>query len=213
MNKINLEDPVGSIKNAVSTDGYIVTKVNDLEEFKFLCESLGNVPQYTDVHLQEGKNQYTYIPDSVPFHTDNPKMQIVGWFCISQDAQFGESLLMDVRTILAQMTDEEKHLLANQMLKMPSRDELYPLLIQGLLPHIFYIPFYWLQAAQTMEIRVREAVLRFHRLVLAERAAGGFESIRLKPGEALFINNRFIIHGRDQIDQNSQRLLVRAYIE
>lgn len=42
--------------------------------------------------------------------------------------------------------------------------------------------------------------------------SGGAVSIRLKPGEALFVDNKVMFHGRNAIRPDSTRSLIRSYV-
>ena len=56
------------------------------------------------------------------------------------------------------------------------------------------------------------AISAFERALSEYVANGGVVSIRLDPGQALFVNNRVVLHARDAIAPDSRRRLVRAYV-
>lgn len=192
---------------------YVVVNVENLSVFKSVCSVLGRVAQWTDVRVLEDGIQYPNIPDAIPFHTDNPKMAIVGWFCVCQDSSGGENWLMPAKEIVEQLSADDRERLVRILLRTPSKNELYPLLREQPEFQVFYVPRIWLEAVDSLLPQDAGAIRRFHDAVLANRDARNYIAVRLAPGEALFINNRTLIHGRGALPKASQRHLVRAYID
>jgi hypothetical protein len=193
--------------------GYSVVDVPDTASFLQFSNSIGKVAQTADVQVDLNRKEYKYSAEAIPFHTDNPTLGVIGFFCMQNSTVGGENLLLDVRPLLAKMTAAMTSKLRLSHMKMPNGPGTHPLLSGTTdAPHIFYLPFFWETEATNALPATCEAMLHFHKLVLEEHAAGRYVSIGLSPGQCLFLNNRFILHGRGAIPRDSARHLVRALI-
>lgn len=202
-----------ALLDVLNTTGFCIVQLPTIQAYHALSRSLGKVVQTTEVRLQNGIRQYPYMPTEVPFHTDNPKMRYVAWYCIQQDDNSGATWLIDARKLIAQLSNADYATLQTLSIKMPSRDEHHPLLIHKPNPHIFYVSHLWGNLADTLNMPEKAALTNFNRLIEESRNTDAFLSFRLKPGEALILNNEFMLHGRGKIDPLSSRYLVRNYIQ
>ena len=194
--------------------GYSVVDVPDTASFLQFSNSIGKVAQTADVHIDLNRKEYKYSAEAIPFHTDNPTLGVIGFYCVQNSAVGGENLLLDVRPLLSKMSDGMKSKLYLSHMKMPNGPGTHPLLSGTTeAPHIFYLPYFWGAEAYNAHPETSEAMLHFHQLVLEEHDAGRYVSIGLSPGQCLFLNNRFILHARGSIPRDSARHLVRALIE
>lgn len=201
-----------AILRELSCKGYAITQTDDVDSFKQLCNQIGTAKQYAEVRLIEGKKEYKWVPDAVPFHTDNPRMAYIGFYCVRPDTPHGNNLIMDVRNILSQMTGDELDMLARVQMKMPNCGELYPVYIPAERPQIFYLPYFWTKVAAEQNAETQAAMLHLHELVLTEYAKGNYLSIALKANEVLFMDNRYFLHARGELTKTSDRFLIRALI-
>ena len=209
-----LKEEVKKIKKDIYEKGFYHCQVSNIESFFELSNQLGTIKQCTNVRLDSSKDEFPYISGEVDFHTDNPTIEILGWFIHIQDEYDGKILLINVEDILSKMTKIDIEYLTNINIKMPSRkNDYYPFLTKGKKSHIFYIPPHcWKENPNYSDEEEQEAVMIFHNLVLDKKKNKQYHSINLKEGEVLFLNNYFMIHGRDKISKNSKRFLERVFI-
>lgn len=188
-------------------DGYMVLSDISVQEFLEIGNLIGSVTQETKVRLDDTSNQYPHCPDKVPFHTDHPEVPIVGWHCIAQDKDDGTSLLIDTKSLVQKLSDEELQVMAGIQLRMFHRENTRPLFTKE--PYCFYwlpvIVGEFLEGASDVE---RACIGKIESLIEKEENIG----IRLAPSEALFVDNNRMLHGREAIGDSSERNLLRAYI-
>jgi len=209
-----LKKEIQKIKKSISEDGFYHCQMSNIESFFELSNRLGTIKQYTEVRIDSTKDEFPYISGEVDFHTDNPTIEILGWFTHFQDEHDGKILLINVEDVLSKMTKEEIKCLTNVNIKMPSRkNDYYPFLTEGKKPHIFYIPPHCWKEIPKYTNKQKDAVMKFHSLVLDIKKSKQYHSINLKQGDVLFLNNYFMIHGRNKIAKNSKRFLERVFIQ
>jgi hypothetical protein len=202
------------IRENIFSKGYSIIEHTSLEQFHTICACLGQIKQSLNVKLTDGKSQFPYIRDEIPFHTDNPTINIVAWFCVNQDETDGSSYLLDARKLLLNLSDTERDELSKLNLPAPNTGLPNPLLqTTNDQPHLFFIHRLWNEIAESNTSVVKNAILHFLNLVSDARETKKYEMIRLAPNQSLFINNYFMLHARAAISNHSKRFLVRNYID
>lgn len=168
--------------------------------FRALASQVGRELLETWVALSPSARTYLASPAAVPLHTDHPTVSKIGWYCESQDDTDGACQFVDFRALvdadLAKALEEEK-------LRVPELRGLAPMVPVPIARSgsYFYAPWLverWSPALRELEQRIAKAPRR---------------RLRLLPGEAVFIDNRRVLHGRDELDGRSRRLLLRAWLE
>jgi hypothetical protein len=203
-----------SIINALQSTGYAISEFNSLIEFEKFCSTIGSIKQTTDVKITHGFESFPYINSEIPFHTDNPEIDIVSWFCVNQDDIAGESLVIDIRWILSHFTKEELAILERLELPAPVSKKPFPILqMQKNCPHIYLINRLWRDLEKSIPPSESVVVKKFLNELDKIKQAKSYLSIRLKKNQALFLNNEMMIHARGAISKNSSRHLVRKYIK
>ena len=223
------EDPV-EIRRALAQQGYYHRRgAHSFESFEALCAALGEIRFRTDIHIspdKEAEQRRTrtfgphrpgvYTDGELAFHTDNPNWSILGWHCVEQDEKAGESLLLDLGDAARAFSARELEELCALRIYLPVRDaswnetaELAPVLKPaGSSFDVYWVP--WLVAGGFEE--THGAVLRRFREWLRQKEASELISLRLQPGEALFIHNNRMLHGRRPLTPGSRRQLVRLAV-
>jgi len=202
------------IKNNIYKNGFYHSSSLNIESFFELSKQLGKIKQYTNVQLDNTKDEFPYISGEVDFHTDNPTIEILGWFTHIQDKDDGAIFLINIEDILSKMTSTEIQYLTQIKIKMPSRkNDYYPFLTKGKKPHIFYIPPHCWKENPELKDKENQAIMKFHKIVLNARKNKEYHIINLQTGDVLFLNNFFMIHGRNKIAKDSQRFLERVFID
>jgi len=198
-------------------DGYAIAPgIGSLPAYNHIASSLGRVIVRTTVELDPKRRTYVCSTDAVPFHTDHPAAKFIGWFCERQDEQDGTSLLVDMRHVMEVIgTSKAKalsdvHLPCPRLLEMTTaaHDTTPVLEFEDDEPAFYYAR--WLRPTRATEAGVEAWNSVFD---LLESPAIRPIEIRLDPGDALFIDNRRMLHGRRRLPIGSARRLHRVWIE
>src|SRR5262249_1734695 len=148
--------------------------------------------------------------------TDRPTVDILGWYCASQDDEGGESLLIDTSDLPHHFHDEELEVLGQIMVahyvsgpQCGEIRQLAPLVSRARDGwDVFFVPW---NCVPPPEQPARGMLDRFVRYV-ENKAERDPLSIRMEPGQCLFIKNLRLLHGRGQLPDGSRRHLIRYYI-
>jgi hypothetical protein len=171
--------------------------------FRALAESLGPVVLETAVRVDPSHRSYLSGTAAVPFHTDHPDVRFIGWLCLAQDAADGASCYIDGLDAARGLPQLE-----GIQLDCPPLMGLTPIGQRPLFTRrplaIFYAP--WLAAHGEAAALADLAEFR-HRLIQTP-----VHEVRLAPGDAVFIDNRRMLHGRRALAAGSPRCLQRLWI-
>jgi hypothetical protein len=184
-------------------------------QFTEAAKSLGNIVCGTDVQIVSNASSYICRPELVPFHTDHPMVDFIGWRCEEQDPWDGSNLLIDLTKLLKMHSPEKIQLLADAELQYPPLVEgnaggFWPLIriVDGRL-RVYYAP--WLSFATSSHAsRIRTWIESMIQEQVSSRE--GSIGIRLEKGECLFVDNSRILHGRARLSVNSPRCLNRLWV-
>ena len=173
-------------------------------EFEALSQQLGAIVYRTDLHLTEGRKSVVYKFGEIGSHMDNPHVHIIGWYCVKQDESDGSSLLVDVGDIERYFSQPELAVLqtvnvrcTHPVLHDPEAGKevffLSPLLSwRGATPQIYFVNWHLLDSYDKRQANVLDKFKGY----LRQKQERELIRVRLKENEALFINNRRILHGR-----------------
>ncbi len=185
-----------------------------LNEFNDLSQRLGYVVARERIALRERAHAYVAKPGVVPLHTDQPQVEVIGWWCLRQDANDGASHLLDGIDVVKRLEDSTVASLRRTRLACPAVAGGPPRTAVSVLRHedgrdkLFCSP--WLEPVGGDEASHMALRQLWHAVGLA--AAERLVQIRLAPGDALFIDNQRMLHGRDAIASDSRRALHRVWI-
>ena len=84
-----------------------------------LARELGVLLGEETIALRPGAHAYVAKPGRVPLHTDHPEVDLIGWWCETQDERDGASLLLDMRPVLAALAESERVVLRRVRLACP----------------------------------------------------------------------------------------------
>jgi len=195
----------------ITMRGYAVIAMRDLETFKATCAALGKVDPLIDVRIVPGETQYPFRPAAVPFHTDHPRHDIVAWYCIKNDATDGANLLVDTRMILERLSPDVHERLQRAQVRVVHSKRTQAILTTDPC-QIYWLPPLIRETIDSLDREVADAIRVFQHELDAVASTGNVAPIRLNEGEALFVNNHAVLHGRRSIPSHSQRHLVRACV-
>jgi O-methyltransferase len=202
------------------------------DRFVELAASLGEIELRTDLVIDpaleeedrlrrraDGKpdRPVVYSPSELGFHTDRPTVDVIGWYCVEQDASDGAVLLIDT-------ADLEEHFSAAELAALEKVEVGYslrdretggeelrtaPLASRG--PRgrlVYYAPW---QLPQGTDAATARLLAGFAAYVERKRETS-LRRIRLQPGESLLIDNHRLLHARGELSPASRRHIVRLYI-
>ncbi len=184
------------------------------EEFLEAMTLWGEVVGQERIALREGAHAYVARPGPVPLHTDHPDVDLVAWWCETQDEQDGATLLLDSAPILAALPPATRERLFAVRLACPPLAGGPPVESRPVLRHgedgaaLFCSP--WLRAVEPAV--GHQAELDALREALSVGARTQVRSRRLSQGDVLVVDNRRVLHGRGAIAASSRRVLHRVWI-
>jgi hypothetical protein len=218
------------VREALRAHGLARLPPMDEGRFLDLAGCLGEVGLRSDlvidpVQAEEERHRRTaaedrpvvYAPTELDFHTDRPTVDVIGWYCVEQDAVDGAVMLIDTADLAEHLSAAEIAGLEKIELGYFQRDRqtgkeefgrasLVTSGPRGFL--VYYAP--WL-LQQQRDAETERLVGRFAAYVGRKRETA-LVRIRLHRGEALFIDNRRLLHARGNLSPASRRHIVRLYI-
>lgn len=157
-----------------------------------------------------------YAPTELGFHTDRPTVDVIGWYCVEQDAEDGAVLLLDTADLGEHFTAAEIAALGRVELGYFQRNALTgqeeacraPLVVSGPHGHLLYYAPWLVQEGAGGET----ALLACFAAYVERKRETALVRIRLQRGEALFVDNHRLLHARGNLSPSSRRHIVRLYI-
>ena len=198
-------DAVGRCLGVIGLRTHVVI---DLERDRLQRESRSGSPPRPGI----------YTAGELELHTDRPSALWIGWYCVRQDDHGGATLLCDTRDLSDRFTADELDGLSRIQVDYNVRDPQterermtpWPLITRdGEAFKLYYVP--WLVRRVGLDecgLKLLDAFARY----VVEKRERGTTSVRLEPGQSLFIDNRRLLHGRASLDPGSPRHLIRLYI-
>ena len=216
----------------LEADGYTYLRSPmSVGDYEALASEIGTITLRTDVLIDKAEEMKQerirfvkgwpgrYRPEPVRFHTDNVKVDVMGMYCVRQDAADGAILLLDTADVAEWFSNEELAVLARTDLWAPEFEQAgKPESFTDLAPvlrrrnggyRVYYIP--WLRR-DSYERRSIEMLDKFADYVKHKHET---DMIRLpvQQGECVFVDNHRMLHGRAAITEDSRRHMVRLYIQ
>ncbi|MFO0606906.1 MAG: TauD/TfdA family dioxygenase [Polyangiales bacterium] len=209
-----LDELKARVERGLREDGWATVHVGAYDAYGRLAEALGEVVGAERIALRPGAHAYVAQPGPVPLHTDQPEVAAIGWWCEAQDDEDGASLLLDTWPVVDSLPDRARARLRCVDLVTPPLAGGPPTMRWPVLrpsprgEHVFCSP--WLRAAG--DHPEDQAALDDFRRRVSEHARTDVRSVRLRVGEALFVDNRRVLHGRRAIGAASRRCLRRLWL-
>lgn len=190
--------------------GYVVLDSILKSDVLPIMNGLGEVISSTRVNYSSSAKSMLASRGPMSLHTDSWRADIIAWYCVSEGESGGESILMDARNILSELSNEDKASL-KQILLMDgalARQDVggksHPILSPN---RIFFAD--WL-VDKNMHENLNLAVDKLKFLISNSEK----NVINLKAGQCLIINNRYILHGRNGFEDGTKvRNLMRFWIK
>ena len=200
-------ETLAGIQAGLRHEGLAVCAV-ERESAREILSAVGDIVEETQVRQRKSASTYLSGRQTVPLHTDHPEAFRVAWWCERQAARDGASVLADGQAVLAAMGEQAKALQGVELHVPPQLPR------QGLDTarawdggRLYYAPWYPV-------VRATPAGRRALRMFANLLAMGfGHRHIRLQPGDLLIVDNGCWLHGRDELEDGSGRLLRRFWLQ
>jgi Taurine catabolism dioxygenase TauD, TfdA family len=223
-------EEITRILNTLKTVGYVyIRQPLSLATFEMISQQLGTIELKTDIKVDPAQLQRqvhdritggrpsTYQAEELDFHSDNPQMNVLAWYCLKQDAREGTLYLLDTESVASHLSPQELAVLTrtnvmySNKLSKPDQEELLkePLLIKiGSGYRVYYQS--WL-LLDTYDEEQKAALEGFSEYVRHLQSTSRI-SVRLEEQQSLFIDNRRMLHGRGRLPEDSSRHLIRFFL-
>ena len=219
-----------TVLSSLSECGYAHVKVPvSLDTFEQLSSEIGTIELRTDIKIDrkgealQAQNRIatgrpsTYQADPLDFHSDNPRMNVLAWYCVAQDETDGATRLIDTSNVAEYFSEDELAVLTGinvtYSIWLPGSDrESFlnePLLTKTPFGYRTYYQSWFLLDRYSDE--QASALNRFAGYI-SQMSETNSIGVKLAKGESLFIDNRRILHGRNALGYRSERHLIRLYI-
>ncbi len=195
-----------TIKKQLLKKGFLLKKeVMSYDTFFEIANHLGTVKTWTDINVDHHSKALVKTIKPMALHNDCCFRGLVAWFCVEQDRECGETVLIDTVDLNEYFTDSEINDLGNIYVYIKGEGHT-PLYRDK---KVYCVP--WAIVPPTSKT-LNDVLLKFKKY-LAYKQTKEAIYVRLEPGQSLFIDDNRILHGRPGLSEGSVRLLKRAWIE
>lgn len=202
----------GFLKSELSKKGYLHLKHPLSKNLNEIFESLGQRIQKTEIKENLESTRLLVSNQPMTFHTDHYAAKYIAWFCNSQSASGGDSLLVDVFEVFKKISKNSLGLLKEITVKTHRifhEDKLtFPLLQLDEDDNpitIYYAKWLVNYPGSTQH---QKALEKFE----AELQLTKPITLLLSEGDLLIIDNHRMLHGRNGFPTASNRWLTRYWL-
>ena len=219
------------IVTALKTTGFAYLTPFSIENHALVASDIGTIISRSDVKVDKERAALQektrvmkgrpgpYGSETVGFHTDNIRVDVMAMYCVEQDAEDGAILLLDTDDLARCFSIQELAALSKLDVWAPSgaptgkhqEDFFYvaPLLSKAdEVYRVYYIP--WLLRHPADE--ASRAMLKGFSDYVRHKEETQLIRLPVRKEESVFIDNHRMLHGRRPISENSKRHMVRHYI-
>lgn len=177
-----------------------------LDEYNFFVSKLGTVINFTTIEIKKDSMRKFNSHHAMPLHTDAHDVDIIAWFCKKQDNKDGKTILKDLRHYRNYFTEHEIEVLKT----IPIRYPIYKRFYTGTNPLLENNKFYYAPWLELDSYNEEQSIIlnKFNNFIEEQDEI----LIDMKECDVLVIDNTFMLHGRNDIDQDSDRVLYRTHI-
>ncbi len=200
---------ITDLRAALEAEGRMHLEAMPYSAFREAITKLGTIIQRTEVRVRPESKAMVTSARSLDLHTDHHAARFIAWYCHRQSDEGGESLLLDARAAFDRLPPMHRDRLFNLHLHehkvFPDDPGSWPFVLydQGRLR--FYYSF-WLTNPSDRD----EPAYRAFQEALASMPP---MELKLRPGDALIIDNHRMLHGRTAIGGEGDRYLERFWIK
>ena len=213
---LSRSDRAEAVLNAVVENGFCAYPTGQTyEEFLAFCGELGEVFHVSEVRVGGPRPRAYQRADEIPFHTDHVSAEIAVWYCFRPEPTGNAMRLIDLAPVAERMEAGELEALRRATTHIRRHEQ--GVWEEGHIP-VFQTRggrrlFHYVDWADPScpDAEARAAVETFKRH-LREAMERGAEEVDLGPGDALFLDNNRVLHGRRALPRDSKRHLKRIWI-
>ena len=225
------EDFLATILSSLKAYGYAYLKQrHSPATFELIARWMGKLASRSDIRIDVERVQVqqrtrkvknrpsAYQAHALDFHSDNPHMNVLAWYCMEQDESEGTMLLVDSADLGGYFSTDELSILEGINIQVSERlldseEEkftLEPLVSRDRKGYrVYYQPWLLLDSYDPEQA----AALKRFSAYLKHKQTMQLLRVPIKKYQSLFIDNNRILHGRGAIAQSSKRHLVRFFIQ
>ncbi len=199
------------IRNLLDKKGHHVLSMKmTCPEFYTLGKKLGKIVLKKDVRVKSEPSEALETNESLPYHMDYINIDYIGWLGMVKNEFYEPTWLIDSRPIADKLSKKDQLVLS----KVICEKEDFTKPMYELSTKTFYYcpliinPDSILPEHETDFFRVMDKISE---LMLKEHRKNRIE-VNLGKNEALFINNRFMLHARGNLHEDSKRHLKRIWV-
>jgi hypothetical protein len=204
-------------KSTIETDlfekGFAHLTYSESKNLAGIISSLGSIVQTTEIRENPKSTRLLSSNQGMNYHTDHHVVKYIAWFCHSQSAIGGKSLLIVSKEILNGFTASSLSLLQEVSVNTHQiflGDKIsMPLLSMeesATTSSIYYAQ--WL-VNNPASAKHQNALSKFEEGIKAAQPS----KLLLSEGEVLIIDNQRMLHGREGFPSRSNRWLTRYWIK
>jgi hypothetical protein len=228
--KTTPQNPSATILEALKTDGYAYVKQPlSLNEFELISKSIGTIELKTDIKIDPdqvrlqnqarttGGRPSTYQAEALDFHSDNPRINVLAWYCLEQDEVDGALYLVDTDSVAEYLSQDELEILTRTYVMYAhyragsNKEELLKEPVLTAVGARYRVSYQsWLLLDKYTEEQTA-ALNRFSDYIREMQKTSRIR-VRLEKQQSVFIDNRRLLHGRDSLPPDSKRHLIRLYL-
>jgi Taurine catabolism dioxygenase TauD, TfdA family len=205
---INLKE----IKNELMTTGYYLLRDTNLDHCEHLMTQVANIVTITHIKCIVGAKRFIESNIAVAYHTDYPVADYIAWYCVQNSDEGGASLIVDIRTLLSELSLNEVKSLSSIHFLI-NRPEKKPINVPFDISDKYGYEKYYYQP-----YRLNDSLLDDSQLNALKKFENFLNTtipikIDLQKGDFLIINNNFMLHGRSEFkgtDRHLKRFLLQG---
>lgn len=213
MERVGQDNLISNVQQLLVRFGWVHLRAPmTRSEFEHIASSLGQIVARDEIRLGD-TGRKLHSPAAMELHTDSFVSDINAWHCVETGNPVQATRLIDASLAVSQLEPEDRRALCRVTMDCPNRshDRFHckPLLsTRGEQLFIFYTPWF---LHEPPDDQSRRALDRFQQLIERENSTNDI-NVALESGEALFIDNKRMLHGRDALRPGTRRHLSRVWI-
>lgn len=192
--------------------GFSHIKFPQSKNVQEILSSLGRVIQKTEIREKTRSTRLLSSNHGMSFHTDHNAAKYIAWFCNSQSAAGGESLLVDSKKIFQNFSERSLTLL--QEISVKTHQVFYDDKLS--------IPLLSFNESEQNSVYYAQWLVNTPACIKHQKALEKFEQeiksatpikLLLSEGDLLIIDNQRMLHGREGFPSESNRWLTRYWLK
>ena len=200
------------IECELSEKGFSHIKLPRSENKEEILFTLGQVIQKTEIRENSKSTRLLSSNQGMSFHTDHNAAKYIAWFCNSQSATGGQSLLVDTRKILQKFSVNSLSLL--QEISVNTHQVFYTDKLS--------VPLLSINDSEQNSVYYAQWLVNNPACIKHKKALEKFEQeiksaeptkLILSEGDLLIIDNHRMLHGREGFPSHSNRWLTRYWLQ